>query len=169
MGSPVSVVVAENVMQNIKEHAPLTCWKKISLWLRYVEDTFTAVWHDEIDTFHQPLKRQHTDIQFTREAEGDGKLPFLGSEVLSWDHNSLRTTIYRKLTHTDRLLDEPFWNPISHKAATIRTLHTSCDGRNVSHHYRQQFFLELLSTGRWDYTITNSKILVNISAARYQN
>ena len=108
MGSPVSVVVAEDVMQNIKERAPPICWKKISLWLRYVEDTFTAVWHDEIDTFHQPLKGQDTDIQFTREVEEDGKLPFLDSEVLSWDDNSLRTTIYRKLTHTDRLLDEPF-------------------------------------------------------------
>ena len=115
------------------------------------------------------LKDKNTDIQFTGEVEEDGKLPFLDSEVLSQDDNSLRTKIYRKLTHTERLLDEPFYNPISHKPPTIRTLHTSCDGRNVSHHYRQQFFLGLLSTGRWDYTITSSKILVNFLAARYQN
>ena len=124
-------------------------------------------WHDEIDTFHHLLKWQNTYIQFTREVEEDGKLPFPDSEVLSRDDKSLPTKIYRKLTHTDRLLDEPFYNPISHKPPTIRTLHTSCDGRNVSHHYRQQFFLGLLSTGRWDYT--SSKILVNFLAARYQN
>ena len=149
-------------MRNIEERALSTCWQKISLWLRYVVDTSTAVWHDEIDTFHHLLKGQNTDIQFTREVEEDGKLPFPDSEVLSRDDNSLRTKIYRKLTHTDRLLNEPFYNPISHKPPTIRTLHTSCDGRNVSHHYRQQFFLGLLSTGRWDYTITSSKIPLNL-------
>ena len=44
MGSPDSVVVAEIVMQNIEEQAPA-----IPLWLRYVDDTFTAVQKDGID------------------------------------------------------------------------------------------------------------------------
>ena len=43
MGSPVSVVVAEIVMQNIEESALSTCRQTIPLWLRYVDDTFTAV------------------------------------------------------------------------------------------------------------------------------
>ena len=30
--------------------------------------------------------------------------------------------MYRKLTHTDRLLDESSYNPTSHKATTMRTL-----------------------------------------------
>ena len=33
-----------------------------------------------------------------------------------------RTTVYRKPTHTDRLLDESSYNPTSHKATTIKTL-----------------------------------------------
>ena len=37
-------------------------------------------------------------------------------------NNELRTTIYRKPTHTDRLLDQSSYNPTSHKATTIRTL-----------------------------------------------
>ena len=52
MGSPVSVVVAEIVMQNIKESALSTCPQTIPLWLRYVDDTFVAVRHDEINAFH---------------------------------------------------------------------------------------------------------------------
>ena len=36
--------------------------------------------------------------------------------------NKLQTTIYRKPTHTDRLLDQSSYNPTSHKATTIRTL-----------------------------------------------
>ena len=33
-----------------------------------------------------------------------------------------RTTVYRKPTHTDRLLDQTSYNPTSHKATTVRTL-----------------------------------------------
>ena len=105
MGSPVSVVVAEIVMQNIEERALATCRQTIPLWLRYVDDTFTAVHKDEIDDFHKHLNEQHADIQFTREIEEDGKLPFLDC-LVSHDNNELRTTVYRKPTHTDRLLDE---------------------------------------------------------------
>ena len=54
-----------------------TCRQTIPLWLRYVDDTFTAVRHDEIDAFHHHLDEQNTDIQFTREVEENGKLPFL--------------------------------------------------------------------------------------------
>ena len=121
MGSPVSVVVAEIVMQNIEKRALRTCRQTIPLWLRYVDDTFTVVHKDEIDEFHDHLNDQNTDIQFTKEVEEDGKLPFLDC-LVSRDENALRTTVYRKPTHTDRLLDESSYNPTSHKATTIKTL-----------------------------------------------
>ena len=37
-----------------------------------VEDTFTGVPKDEIDDFHGHLKKQSTDIQFTKEIEENG-------------------------------------------------------------------------------------------------
>ena len=40
MGSPVSVVVAEIVMQNIEEQALSTYTKALPLWLRYVDDSY---------------------------------------------------------------------------------------------------------------------------------
>ena len=82
MGSPVSVVVKEIVMQNIEECALTTCRQTIPLWLRYVDDTFTAVHKDEIDEFHDHLNEQNADIQFTKEVE-DGKFPFLDCLVSS--------------------------------------------------------------------------------------
>ena len=98
-----------------------TCPQTILLWLRYVDDTFTAVHKDEIDEFYDHLNEQNADIQFTKEVEEDGKLPFLTC-LVSRDENTLRTTVYRKPTHTDRLLDESSYNPTSHKATTIKTL-----------------------------------------------
>jgi len=121
MGSPVSVVVAEIVMQHVGEHALATCRQTILLWLRYVNDTFTAVHKDQIDDFHDHLNEQNADIQFAKEIEENRKLPFLDC-LVSRDNNELRRTVYRKPTHTDRLLDESSYNATSHKATTIKTL-----------------------------------------------
>ena len=119
MGSPVSVVVAEIVMQNIEEQALASYKRTIPLWLRYVDDTFTTLHKDEIDDFHKHLNRQNAHIQFTK--EDNGKIPFLDCLDIC-DNNRLQTTVYRKPTHTDSLLDESSYNPTSHKATTIRTL-----------------------------------------------
>ena len=43
----------------------------------YVDNTFTAVHKDEIDDFHEHLNGQNADIQFTKEIEENGKIPFL--------------------------------------------------------------------------------------------
>ena len=71
--------------------------------------------------FHEHLNRQNADIQLTKEIEENGKIPFLDC-LVTRDNNKLKTTIYRKPTHTDRLLDQSSYNPTSHKATTIRTL-----------------------------------------------
>ena len=95
--------------------------RTVPLWLRYVDDTFTAVHKDGIEDFHEHLNRQNVDIQFTKEIEDNGKIPFLDC-LVTRDNNKLKTTIYRKPTHTHRLLDQSSYNPTSHKATTIRTL-----------------------------------------------
>ena len=105
MGSPVSVVVAEIVMQHVEERVLATCRQTIPLSLPYVDDTFTTVHKDEIDDFHDHLNERNAEIQFTKEIEENGKLSFLDC-LVSRDNNELRTTVYRKPTHTDRLLDE---------------------------------------------------------------
>ena len=121
MGSPVSVVVAEIVMQNIEEQALATYSETLPLWLRYVDDTITAVHENKIDEFHEHLNEQNTNIQFTKEIEENSKIPFLDC-LVKRENNTLQTTVYRKPTHTDRLLDQTSYNPTSHKATTVRTL-----------------------------------------------
>ena len=59
-------------------------------------------------------------IQF-KGIEENGKIPFLYC-LVSRDEKKLRTAIYRKPTHTDRLLDQSSYNSTSHKATTVRTL-----------------------------------------------
>ena len=61
MGSPVSVVVAEIVQQNIEERVLTTYKRTLPLWLRY-DDTFTAIHKDEIDDFHEHLNLRSGSI-----------------------------------------------------------------------------------------------------------
>ena len=56
----------------MEERALATCRQTIPLWLRYVDDTFTAVHKDEIEAFHDHLNKQNADIQFTKEIEENG-------------------------------------------------------------------------------------------------
>ena len=93
MGPPVSVVAEIQVMQNIEEQVLATYTRTILLWLRYVDYSFTAVYKDEIDDFHEPFNRQNTDIQFTKKIEENGNC------LVTRDNNRLPTTFYRKL-HT---------------------------------------------------------------------
>lgn len=61
MGSPVSVVVAEIVMQAIEERALTTYKKTLPFWFRYVDDTFTALHEDDDDDdddFHKHVNEQ---------------------------------------------------------------------------------------------------------------
>ena len=108
-------------MQHIEEHALATCQQMIPLWLRYLDNTFTAVHKHEINVFYDHLNEQNANIQFTKEIEENGKLAFLDC-LVSRSNNELRTTVYRKPTYTDRFLDELSYNPTSHKAITVKTL-----------------------------------------------
>ena len=77
MGSPVSVVVAEIVMQSIEERALATYQRTLPFWFRYVDDTITALQQDDIESFHNHINQQNCDIQFIKEIEGYGTFLFL--------------------------------------------------------------------------------------------
>ena len=103
MGSPVSVVVAEIVMQNIEEQALATHTRTVPL---YVDDTFNAVHKDGIDDFHEHLNRQNEGIQFTKEIEENDKIPFLDC-LVTRDNNNWTKNYYLQKTDTYRPITRP--------------------------------------------------------------
>ena len=107
MGPPISVVVAEIVMQNIEEQALSIYTKTLPLWLRYVDDTFTAVHKDEIDTFHEHLNRRNPHIQFTKEIEENGKIPFLDCLVSRGENKPRPPFTENRHTLTDYSTNHP--------------------------------------------------------------
>ena len=99
MGSPVSVTVANLVMEDVEQRTLSTYSHPPPFWKRYVDDTCTALPPNEVHTFHAHLNTIKPSIQFTYEMEENGILPFLDTEIT---HS---TKVYRKPTHTDKYLD----------------------------------------------------------------
>ena len=123
MGSPVSVVVANLVMEDVEQRALVTfTGEKPRFWKRYVDDTFTAIKLNLLQEFHDHLNSIVGSIQFTYEVEENGCLPFLDILVQRDDDGCLSTSVYRKKTHTDQYLGFHSHHPSSHKAAVVSTL-----------------------------------------------
>ena len=102
MGSPVSVVMANMVMEDIEDRALASFPIPLSFWKRYVDDVFCVIPSDQVVPLLQHLNTIEPSIQFTYETESDDhSLPFL--DILLMRHgNSILTSVYRKPTHTDR-------------------------------------------------------------------
>ena len=101
MGSPVSVTIANLVMEDVEERALSSFTSTAPLfWKRYVDDTCTAIHLDRIDEFHQHLNSIEPSIQFTCEVEKNNQLPFLDVLMKREEDGSISTSAYRKPTHT---------------------------------------------------------------------
>ena len=79
MESPVSIVIANLVMENVEQKALATFHSPPHFWKRYVDDTFTVLPCNLVQEFLSHLNSIEARIQFTCEETEDGKLPFLDS------------------------------------------------------------------------------------------
>ena len=122
MGSPVSVVVANLVMEDVEQEALSTFHTPPRFWRRYVDDKCTALPSNLVDSFHDHLNSIDPCIQFTIERESDGQLPFLDILLNREEDGSISTSVYRKATHTDQYLCFHSHHPAAHKRAVVRTL-----------------------------------------------
>ena len=107
MGSPISPVLADMVMEELEQTATITTADfQPRVWLRYVDDTFVVWQHsqDKLQLFLEHLNGLQSRIQFTMHQEKDGNIPFLDVEVSRQQDGSLAQKIYRKQTNTDQYL-----------------------------------------------------------------
>ncbi len=88
-----------------------------------MDDTHTKLKKAHAEEFIQHLNSVDGDIQWTNEAETDGGLPFLDCNTIRQEDGSIKTSVYRKATHTNQYLNWNSNHPTEHKLGVVRTLH----------------------------------------------
>jgi hypothetical protein len=110
MGSPVSAVIAELVMQRLEKVALRTFPVPVQWWKRYVDDSNACLKQNDITAFHDQLNSIDPCIQFTIETatavNGDVQtIAFLDTEIckISIDISIKLKFSVRTHAHTDKL------------------------------------------------------------------
>ena len=87
-----------------------------------MDDTFCFLSKSSVEEVQKHLNSVSPAIQFTVERETDNQLPFLDVLVMRDEGEKLKTTVYRKKTHTDRYLPFHSYHGVQAKANSVRTL-----------------------------------------------
>ena len=119
MGSPLGPVIANIFMVNLEEMMIPRLSDKMSAWYRYVDDTFTFVKEDEIESVQETLNMFHDDIKFTYESETDHTLSFLDVSITRRADGKFDTTVYRKKTDSSIYIN---WDAFATRQWKIGTL-----------------------------------------------
>ena len=77
MGSLVSVVIADLVMEDVEHRALRTYPNPPKFWKRYVDDTCCILRSDLVDDFHNHVNTIKATIKLTFEIEAKSQLPSL--------------------------------------------------------------------------------------------
>ncbi|KAL9976481.1 hypothetical protein ACROYT_G013789 [Oculina patagonica] len=105
MGSPVSAVIAELVMEEIEEKALASAPVKPRWWRRYVDDSNACLKSESIRVFHSHLNSINPHIQFTIEMPTTGTegqtIAFLDTSNTVSASGQVEVGVYRKPTHTN--------------------------------------------------------------------
>ena len=106
MGSPISPVLADLVMEVIEETAITTALHPPKWWFRYVDDSHACLKKDQVDAFHRHLNSINANIQFTLELENTNGCGLTFLDTITFRRGSaVQVDVYRKPTHTDRYPD----------------------------------------------------------------
>ena len=132
-GSPISPIVASIFMEDFETRVLATSPCTPKIWKRFVDDAFTIIKKNQKEAILDHLNSLYNSIQFTSEDPGeDGSVPFLDMLVIPDEEGRLKTTVYRKPTHTNQYLHWDSHHAIPSKYSMIGTLFhrakTICSG-----------------------------------------
>ena len=96
MGSPISMVIANSVMEYVEQKALSSFSSSPKLKKRFVDDTFVIMQTNEVSRFFDHLNKVDLNINFTIELEQDDKLAFLDVLVRQTQDGKLATEVHRK-------------------------------------------------------------------------
>ncbi len=136
MGSPISGLIAEAVLQRLEGLVFAVIAPKF--WKRNVDDTFFIIKKDQVKSFHQLLNTTLPGIEFTMEELTNDRLPFLDVLVQKLPSGDFETSVYRKETYADVVLHFDSNHPACNKRGCIKALVGRVDTHCSSEEARRQ-------------------------------
>ena len=122
-GPPSSPIVANLFMEDFEVKAINTTKNPPKMLKRYVDDTCVILNSTTKEEFFHHINSIDPRIQFTsKDSKPDGSIPFLDSLVMPQPDGSIKTTVFRKPTHTDMYLHWDSYHHLSAKYSVINTL-----------------------------------------------
>jgi len=121
MGSPLSPIIANLVMQDLEEITLGTIKCDIPFYYRYVDDIILAAPNNEITKIVEIFNEYHSRLQFTVEYENNRSLSFLDL-LIRVDNGEMVLDWFQKETFSGRFLSFYSNHPICHKIGTIFNL-----------------------------------------------
>ena len=94
MGSSLSPVIANMMMEDLEQQALSTFYYPPSIWVRYVDDVYAIVKTENVDAFQKHLNTINSCIQFALEMETSGSIAFLDVLLTRELDSSLCTSIF---------------------------------------------------------------------------
>ena len=91
MGSPVSAVIANMVVEDVEQRAIATSSVKLFFWKRYVDDVISAVSGNKAEHLLSHFNSVEPSIQYTLEREKERTLPSLDLDVSRGVQGNLET------------------------------------------------------------------------------
>ncbi|XP_045460449.1 uncharacterized protein LOC123670910 [Harmonia axyridis] len=103
MGTPISSVIAQSVMEHIEQKI-MSKYNNKAFFRRYVDDCLLITTPTSMQHILQDFNGAHTLLQFTIEEEKDRTLDFLDMTLINRD-NKILTKWKNKKQNSDRILD----------------------------------------------------------------
>lgn len=104
MGSPISSVIAQIVMEQLETQTINKLDNKISLYKRYVDDCILAISPKDKNVILNTFNSFHPKLQFTIELENKNQIDFLDMTLIR-QFNTILTKWHTKQSSTDRHLN----------------------------------------------------------------
>lgn len=104
MGSPLSPIVADIVLQDIENKALYKIGIKLPIYYRYVDDILLAIPKHLVNNIVDIFNSYHSRIQFTYELEDNRSINFLDLKIKINESNQIIIDWYQKTTQSYRYL-----------------------------------------------------------------
>lgn len=122
MGSPVSVVLANIVMEDVERRIIANSDFDILHWRRYVDDTWVVLPSENVSGFVSYINTIESSISFTMECENNNCISFLDLLITRNYDCTFNISLYTKPTNSNRFLPFTSHHPATHKRSLVKCM-----------------------------------------------